>query len=1343
MASKSPHNEWFNLVERSGPFLAISVLDEVFPQGLDTVMLADRNHILDAYDEWRTAVDEQDPDLPALHDAWIDELFGTLLHYDERILQAGDDLPDTLSFTSLEHGLTIQPDCAIVAQKVPRLLIAMYPPNTGLEDKIAGESWQASPAERMTQLCRATQVRLGLVTNGERWMLVDAPEGGVTGYTSWYARLWRQEDKTLQAFYSLFSAERFFRTQEETLEGMLERSLQFQEQVTDTLGQQVRRAVEVLTQTLDRADIDRNRELLSEVADAELYEASLTVMMRLVFLLCAEERELLLLGDPLYDANYALSTLRSQLLEEEDKHGSQVLESGYDAWPRLLALFRGVYGGIEHEALRLPALGGSLFDPDRYPFLEGRGHDTHWRDSQVQPLAIDNRTVLLLLNALQVLEHTGGAQLLSYRALDVEQIGHVYEGLLEHTIRRVPDITLGLVGSANSKNPNILLSKLESANADGRGAILDLLREETGRSIPALTRAIEAATDEQMLGQLQQASGSAELAARIKPYAALLRLDNWGVPLIYRKNAFCVIVGSDRRETGTHYTPKYLTEAVVTATLEPLVYSGPAKGLERENWQLKTATELLDLKICDFAMGSGAFLVQVVRYMGDRLAEAWQISESAGEIIAVDGEVVDSLNGQEAISDDPAERILTARRLVAERCVYGVDINPLAVELAKLSIWLVTLAKGKPFGFLNHNLRSGDSLLGIQRLDQLVNLSVKTETSHQGRLFGERVRELVEEAVRLRLELRQIVVRDIRDIEQIKRLSNAAHSCIGVSLQIADALVESVLSSSGNPAELEDKLTSLGVMADQAVAGDQAVLESIETESRLGLTSQQSRSDSLHRPFHWALEFPEVLAGDNNGFDAIVGNPPFLGGRQLHEVFGAKYQNYLKYVFSASNNRVDLICFFFRLSQKLLSEQGYLGLLSTNSIADSDNRLFALDTLLSDRFQIVSAVSPIVWPGSAGVDICFLLMARDGWSGQVTLNGSVVKNISSRISSTFDASSVNKLIPPIKYSEGTKLYGKAFIDTRKNYSEICRNNRGLDKYLRIYVNGDVLNGRPLARDEELLVVDFENLDKDEIGGCDEFIRTLSVDVAEERKNQTRQIHEHRPWLHWDKRLKFYAAARTQDRIIATVIVSSHLIFHFVNPQNCFAHGIKLFLDDRSSMLGVLQSSLHYWWAASVSSSFRRYVRYSTSTSFDTFPFSEAALSSEKVASAADKLVECRQRVVYANGIGPTDLYNRISDFNNHDEEITELRGLLTNLDEAVARAYGWDDIDLKYDFEETAQGVRFTITEEVRTELLQRLLSLNNELKDKEEIDKRSNTRARPRGRRLKDSKGQNNLDLF
>ncbi len=145
----------------------------------------------------------------------------------------------------------------------------------------------------------------------------------------------------------------------------------------------------------------------------------------------------------------------------------------------------------------------------------------------------------------------------------------------------------------------------------------------------------------------------------------------------------------ERRRSGSHYTPRILTEPIVETTLRPI--------LERLGLN-PTPEQILDLKVCDPAMGSGAFLVAVCRFLADLLVRAWHAHKCVPKDIPPD-----------------EDEILHARRIVAQRCLYGVDKNPMAVDLAKLSLWLATLAKDHPFTFLDHALRHGDSLVGLTK----------------------------------------------------------------------------------------------------------------------------------------------------------------------------------------------------------------------------------------------------------------------------------------------------------------------------------------------------------------------------------------------------------------------------------------------------------------------------------------------------------------------------------------------------------------------------------------------------------------------------------------------------
>ena len=536
----------------------------------------------------------------------------------------------------------------------------------------------------MRDLLQATGVRVGLVTNGEEWLLVSAAAGEVTGFITWHAYLWLEERETLRAFRSLLGTDRFFAVaDDQTLESMLARSASDQAEVTTQLGDQVRQAIELLVAAIDRADRDRNGALLAGVPEPMVYEAAITTMMRLVFLLFAEDQRPPLFGNnTLYDDHYAVTSLIDALQEAADRSGEEVLERTHDAWSRLLSVFRLVHGGSDHDAMRLPAYGGSLFDPDRFPFLEGRATGSHWEQDIATPLPISNRTVLHILEAIQFLQmrigRGGGMERrrLSFRALDVEQIGHVYERLLEHTVRRAPGPVLGLHGATRAgvrQEPEIALADLEGWRDQGEDALIDALTKPTGRTTSqlrtALRRPLELGDDQRFLPACDNDSA---LWARVRPFAALVRADRAGRPWVIRDGGLYVTSGTDRRQSGAHYTPRSLTEPIVQHALDPLVYVGPAEGTPRAEWRLRPASAILGLTVCDPAMGSGAFLVQACRYLADRLVEAWEEVERAGGgaiRVAPDGSVSRGDASEDLLPLDPKERHLRAMQLVTDHCL--------------------------------------------------------------------------------------------------------------------------------------------------------------------------------------------------------------------------------------------------------------------------------------------------------------------------------------------------------------------------------------------------------------------------------------------------------------------------------------------------------------------------------------------------------------------------------------------------------------------------------------------------------------------------------------------------
>jgi hypothetical protein len=1342
MVTQTQHHEWLALVEISGPFLAVPVLKEAFPQGLEELDAAKRKRLRQAYDEWREALETDDPRFADLHAAWIDEVLSRGLEFDEDgrgdVLKRKDWCAVHLTVALPEHGVSLSPDFAVGKGDAPLMLVHAYGQDVDIDATQKLDGRASTPAERMVGLCRATGCRLGLVTNGERWMLVDAPVGAVTTFASWYARIWAQEPVTLQAFVHLLGIRRFFVDESERLPALFDRSLKFQDEVTDALGEQVRRAVEVLIQSLDKADQDRDRELLRGVKEAELYEAALTVMMRLVFLLSAEERGLLLLGDERYEANYALSTLRMQLRTESD----EILERRWDAWSRLLAVFRAVYGGIEHENLRLLALGGSLFDPDRFPFLEGRARGSNWRTYIAKPLPIDNRTVLLLLEAIQQFQ----GRTLSYRALDVEQIGYVYEGLLERTVKRTAEVTLELDATKSAQSPWVTLAELESARLNGADRLAELFQQRSGSSASRVRNDLARPVDDVVADRILTAChGDTALRDRIKPFGHLVRADPWGYPLIYPAGAFIVTTGSDRRETGTHYTPKSLTEAIVAETLTPIVYVGPAQGTPRADWALRSPAELLDLKICDPAMGSGAFMVQACRWLADRLVETWAQAEVQGMTIGVDGRVADSDAGIEALPSDTEARTIAARRLIAERCLYGVDLNPLAVELAKLSIWLVTLAKGRPFGFLDHNLRCGDSLLGIHRLDQLTQLSMNPTGQGQLRLFGQNVEQAVREAIELRSRLREVPIRDIHDVEAMAHLDAAARRRLERPEGIADAFIGEVFSSGGNGAGLENMLASLTIQAGQAVDGDHDVRASMHRRSVTALSTDLPGDKPARRPFHWPLAFPEVFVPDRDGFDAIVGNPPFLGGKRITGLTGDAYRNWLvSYVAEGRRGSADLVAYFFLRALSLLRQGGGFGLLAVNTIAEGDTRQVGLEAMLGAGATIHAAYPNEPWPGKASVVTSRVHVRKGRWEGQLSLHGRLVEFISAYLSEREEWSPQRLKVNERTTFQGSVVLGMGFVLIDEQAEGMLSDDpKNADVVFR-YLDGDDLKSSPAQRPTRW-VISFWDWPEEKAQKYSAPWQWIEERVKPERQRRgddgqhvLRRPLPERWWQYADKRPALYhaigrghhfvhhpegwsSASRPRERVLVAgrvgkyfnpSIVDNDVIFH----EKCVVFAV----DEVYAYAALFNSSPVDAWVWKQSSRMKLDLNFSPSDAVETFPFLELA-EIARLDKLGREYLQARHDVMTdpANPIGLTKLYNRFHNAGDGDLRIRRLRELHREIDVTVMRAYGWDDFDLGHGYHEQQNlsendRVRFTISEAARVEVLRRFAELNRQRYEEE-----------------------------
>ncbi|MCG3197798.1 MAG: hypothetical protein GHCLOJNM_02289 [bacterium] len=1339
------HNDWLQLIEVSGPFLSMPVLLDVFPQGLEAHDPEQFARLRLAYEEWQAA-DGQDQ---VLHRAWIHFVLEEILGYSDKVLDQGQACANFKATVS-EHNEILRPDAVVLFPEghpdggKPCLLICVYPADQPLSKPLHGSHWKASPDTRMMELLHATDLPLGLVTNGEQWMLVNAPRGETTGYASWYAGLWLDEKITLQAFRTLLGVQRLVGVAEEVrLGALLERSAQDQQEVTDQLGYQVRRAVEMLVQGLDQVDLDHDRKLLEGVAPEEVYEAALAVMMRLVFLFCAEERKLLLLGEAAYDDNYAVSTLQAQLREAANLLGEEVLERRHDAWCRLLATFRAVHDGVQHDLLRIPAYGGHLFDPDRYPFLEGRPRGSRWKTTPAHPVPINNRAVLHLLESLQFLEVRvpGGEtqkRRLSFRALDIEQIGHVYEGLLDHTAKRAEGVVLSLKAK-QGEEPEVALADLEAqwqaveAGRKAEGDFLDWLNAQTGRAQKTIWKDLKEPAEEIQFRLRAACRNEDAIYQRVLPFAGILRADSFGDPVVIHDGSFYVTTGVERRQSGTHYTPRSLTEPIVQFTLEPLVYDGPAEGCPREEWKLRSAAELLSLKICDMACGSGAFLVQACRYLSERLVEAWEEVEE-GLRITPYGQPATGAPDEMILPDDEEERLVMARRLIAERCLYGVDKNPMAVEMAKLSLWLTTLDRGRAFTFLDHAIKSGDSLLGVD-LDQLRTWSLDRQGEGAG--FPEQeIEKAIGEALAARDKLREFSVNTIEDVERKEHLLAEADAAMRKLKLGGDLLLGSFFSAPTVRARAENEQNTRGRFY--------AFLHGRISESQLAEEAKNAIGD--RRPFHWALEFPEVflstsppaplprgeggdgsplrpvgeggLGGMRSGFAAIIGNPPFMGGQKITGAIGTDYRDYLvEHLAGGKRGSADLCSYFFLRAGNLLRQGGCFGLLATNTIAQGDTREVGLDQLsgtagVSPAFSLYRAVPSRKWPGVANLEVAHVWAHKGAWKGPHHLDEILTTGITPYLSKPGAVSGdPYRLAANAGRSfKGSCVLGMGFVLTPDEAQALIAKDPRNKDVLFPYLNGEDLNSR-FDQSPSRWVINFFDWP---IGRAMEYPDCFRI--VEEKVKPERELLIGRNtigtkrgtywWQHGGEAKTLWISIARQERVLVRSQTSKTQASVFVENQYVYDQKLVVFATDSLGGYAVMDSSLHYWWILKYGSSLRTDAVYTPSDCFETFPFPTDLTSLESI---GERYHEFRRQIMLSRQEGLTKTYNRFHNRAEKASDIAELRRLHVEMDQAVAAAYGWTGLDLGHGFHETKQGIRYTLSEPARREVLDRLLALNHE----------------------------------
>ncbi|MFF7100611.1 Eco57I restriction-modification methylase domain-containing protein [Streptomyces nigra] len=1388
---KQQHLDWLNLVEVSGPFLTLPVLLRTWRQ-LEGVPSERRADIRLHHSIW------QDDRKGAGRLDWIGFLLRTLLEWDDALhlregagrfgdsgesLAEDDALLDRFAVSPPGADTTVRPDFALVrpgadpaaepdtataAKHVP-ILGLVLPHDTVPTRRIKGDSWSASGVDRLAHVLRQHGVELGLVTDGRWWSLVWAPPGGVTTSATFDTIAWNEKADlvAVRAWVSLLRRGRFFgRPEDELLPALLRESLEGQEDVTEALGIQVRQAVELLVDSIGRAEarmVKRGGKGLSGVPASEVYRGAVAVMMRVVFLLFAEERGLLPADNELYAEAYSAGRLYETLDKRRRADGEDSLEHTTAAWHRLIALFHAVHGGVNHPLLTLPAYDGSIFDPKRFPWLEAvpQGADgtdddaARAADGPTSLLPIDDRTVLHVLDSVQFVVVNRERRRLTFRALDVEQIGYVYEGLLSYDGKRAQDTVLGLIGKPGLEH-EVSLTELEELAAPlGVGAravpgqkpnlpgLAKKLYEHFKDPKPPATASkmekLLAPGDEQARGKalhrlLAVTENDRELAERILPFHGLLRDDLRSLPVVIPEDGLYVTESRLRKNTGTHYTPRALAQQVAEGALEPLVYRpGPLQTADDKQWKLIKSDEILKLKVADIAMGSAAFLVAACRYLADRLVDAW-VEEEDEEALAFRGSHRDQAGAVTAADAESDPVMIRARRQIIEHCLYGVDINPMAVEMAKLSLWLISMDPERPFTFLDDRLVAGDSLLGITSLEQLEVMDLDArrgrERHKRGVIdFTAGVRELVHELAEDRKQIGDMPGETLEDIAEKRAiLADVQERADRVNL-LADLTAGAALASHGSgPLPVRESLKKEMARrgwslkrseAQMAAAGmGFAVAKGLEvaTEEARALAREWLATDLPEggferEPVHWPLVFPEVFEG--GGFDAIIGNPPFLGGTKISAPMGVAYRHYLAHSIAGfETDRADLAAFFTRRASTITNTEGKIGLVTTHGVAQGTSMDVSLGELISAGWTIYRAIPRHPWPSqSASVYIIQFHLSANKWHGAITLGTAHV----SRVTQTLTPASRSDW-KPVQLAEnsnrglqGSKPSAKGFILDATTADMLIAANPKNKEVVRPYLTGSDLYGTP-DQSARRSIINFQDWEEGEAKAYSEPFAYLKERIPLERAGSSEEDNPNW-WQFGRPAVELYRRIRELSCVIAFAYTSKTMTPAMVPVGPTFGDSVVVLPFSDYGTFATLASSIHYWWALTNGTSMKNDPRYQVPRCFENFPLPEERALLHKVGKS---LHDSRLDVTRLRDSGLTDLYNLVHNPDCHEDDIVEIRALHRAVDEATAHAYGWDNLlqtagGLDHGFHETDQGTRYTIGPVVRTEIIDRLRELNHE----------------------------------
>jgi hypothetical protein len=1393
-------------------------------------------------------------------------------------------LPQQLEVVLTDYGETLKPSYAVPDPDSDGwlMLVKEVAPGLdldGVEPRLEkGSGWKATVQEKFERLLRETNIPIGILFNGTRLRLVYAPQGESSGHLTFPVQAMCEVSgrSILAALDMLLGQDRLFNVPtQRRLPKLLSDSREYQAEVSNKLANQVLDALWELLRGFQIADAGVNGKLLGEIARNEpqhIYGGLITTLMRLVFLLYAEDKGLMP-GDDIYQRNYSVTGLYERLREDESSY-PDTMNQRYGAWAWLLSLVRLVYDGGGSTEAYLPARHGQLFDPDEYPFLEGRSLESHYSEfGWIEPPRIPDGVIYRVLQNLLVLD----GERLSYRSLDVEQIGSVYEAIMGYEV----EIARGTSIAVRPKDVVVNVDEILAAKPGDRAKILQDADCKVAGKV-----AIE----------IKTAKTPEEFAA------ALDRKVSSRTPNLLLKGSLYLQPGEERRRTGSHYTPRKLTQPIVEKTLRPVL-----EGLGEH----PTSEQILSLKICDLAMGSGAFLVETCRQLAEKLVEAWNreseldgeldsgfdeeisvgesnsgftnqssagelnlssisessagesnsgftnqssagesnlssisessagesnspsksksplkrtdnnkkisqsVSQSSSEDFSYETGISNPwlpetnnitqnpsqssleagesnspsksesplkrtdndenitqnlfqsssedesyetgisnpwLPGTNNITQNPSqisnpwledaresqppqqnqpitngdvEPLLLARRLVAQRCLYGVDKNPFAVNLAKLSLWLVTLAKDYPFTFLDHALKCGDSLVGLTKA-QIG--SFGKDASYDLPLLA-LLKEKIDKARNLRTQIQANDNRSDADYDQKRlRLLDVEQELREARLT-GDVKIAAFFAGSNNK-EREEKEREFAELV-RKWRYQTTDVETQNLSSIQGISQKLRRSNQCIIPFNWDIEYPEVFDVGKSGFDAIVGNPPFLGGKNISTNLGSEYKDWLLEVYPESNGNSDLVAFFFRRAFDLLSENGAFGLISTNTIAQGDTRSTGLRWICQHGGTIYHAQKRMKWVGQAAVVVSVVNVLKGIYQGIKILDGREVDLISAFL---FHAGGNEN--PQVLLANANKSFigsyvlgmGFTFDDSKPEATSIEQMHRLIEKdpknagRIFPYIGGEEVNSSP-THAHHRYVINFGEMSEDEARQYPDLMEIVEEKVFPERKSKPGS-YSRQWWLFGRRNKEGNKAIAPLERVLVVARHQPQWCTAFLSSKSVFSEALVIFANEHDSFFCIMQSRIHEIWARFLGSSMKDDLRYTPSDCFETFPFPENWETNPKLETAGKEYYEYRAELMVRNNQGLTETYNRFHNPEENHPEIIKLRELHTQMDKAVLDAYDWTDIPTECEFlldyedeEDDSENTtnsrkkkkpyRYRWNEETHDDVLARLLELN------------------------------------